>query len=187
MLASRTLSRRLRSCLVGVQCDPLVKRDLKTSAIPLAENDDSGASLQKTDSDKAQPVKKPSFRVELEEIRPVDRPLFYHNQMEWLDERVVRISKPSKNVMQSGTAYTNCWKIDFDSQPRDEYWLMGWTGTTDPLSNSTLTFPTKESAIDYCEQNKLQWFLEEQQERKVRRKSYADNFSWNKRTRLGSK
>lgn len=117
----------------------------------------------------------------------VERPLFYHDQMEWLDERLVRISKPSKNVMQSGTAYTNSWKIEFDSQPRGEYWLMGWTSTADPVSNLTLNFPTKESAISFCEKNKLHWFVEEQPERKVRRKSYADNFSWNKRTRLGSK
>lgn len=124
--------------------------------------------------------------AELEEIRP-SRPIFYHDQMEWLDERLVRISRPTKNVMQSGTAYTNCWKIEFDSQPRDEYWLIGWTGTKDPMSNLTLTFPTKEKAIEFCEKNQLHWFLEEQPERKVRRKSYADNFSWNKRTRLGSK
>lgn len=122
----------------------------------------------------------------LHELR-VDRPLFYHDQMEWLDERLVRISKPSKNVMQSGTANTHCWKIEFDSQPRGEYWLMGWTSTSDPVSNLKLTFPTKEAAISFCEKNRLQWFVEEQPERKIRRKSYADNFSWNKRTRLGSK
>lgn len=107
--------------------------------------------------------------------------------MEWLDERLVRISRPTKNVMQSGTAYTNSWKIEFNSEARYEYWLMGWTSSNDPLSNLSLTFPTKEAAIQFCEKNKLQWFVEEQPERKIRRKSYADNFSWNRRTRLGNK
>lgn len=116
-----------------------------------------------------------------------DRGLFYPEQMEWLDERLVRISRPTKNVMQSGTSYTNTWKIEFNSEKRYEYWLMGWTSTSDPVSNMSLTFPTKEDAIAYCERNKLQWFVEEQPTRQVRRKSYADNFSWNKRTRTGNK
>lgn len=124
----------------------------------------------------------------LEEYQPkTDRALLYPEQMEWLDERLVRISRPSKNVMQSGTAYTNTWKIEFDSKERWEYWLMGWTSSKDPVSNLTLNFPTKEDAIAFCDKNKLQWYVEEQPERKIRRKSYADNFSWNKRTRLGNK
>lgn len=102
-------------------------------------------------------------------------------------ERQVRISRPSKNVMQSGTSYTNTWKIEYNSEPRYDYWLMGWTSSNDPLSNLSLTFPDKDSAIAYCERNKLQWFVDEQPERKTRKKSYADNFSWNKRTRLGNK
>ena len=190
MLVGHTFTRHLQTRLVGgrVQGNPFLKRCLETSAKTLTDKQSPSetASLLKTDSQKTQPIKKPTGRVELDELR-VDRPSFYHNQMDWLDERVVRISKPTKNVMQSGTAYTNCWKIDFDSQPRDEYWLMGWTGTTDPMSNTSLTFPSKDSAIEFCEQNKLQWFVEEQPERRIRLKSYADNFSWNKRTRLGSK
>lgn len=142
-------------------------------------------------SDKTQSQVESRFEEKLpalpDSMPKVDRPVFYHEQMEWLDDRQVRISKPSKNVMQSGTAYTNGWKIEFDSQPRWENWLMGWTSTADPVSNLSLSFPTKEDAITYCEKNKLQWFVEEQPERKMRRKSYADNFSWNKRTRLGSK
>lgn len=116
-----------------------------------------------------------------------DTGLFYPEQMEWLDTRLVRISRPTKNVMQSGTAYTNTWKIEFNSEKRTEYWLMGWASTSDPVSNMSLTFPTKEDAIAFCERNKLQWFVEEQPTRQIRRKSYADNFSWNKRTRTGNK
>lgn len=123
---------------------------------------------------------------ELVDLR-LDTGYMYPNQMDWIDERQVRISRPSKNVMQSGTASTSCWKIEFDSQTRWENWLIGWTSTADPLSNLTLTFPSKETAIAYCEKNKLQWFLEDQPERKVRRKSYADNFAYNRRTRLGNK
>lgn len=123
---------------------------------------------------------------ELLDLR-LDTGYMYPNQMDWIDERQVRISKPSKNVMQSGTASTNNWKIEFDSKERFDNWLMGWASTADPLSNMTLSFPTKESAIAFCEKNRLQWFLEEQPKRRIRKKSYADNFAYNKRTRLGNK
>lgn len=159
-------------------------RNLSLSSKNLASttNQSKGVTLQETAS---QSVTKQE-NIDGDLMR-VERPLLYHDQMEWLDERLVRISKPTKNVMQSGTAYTNSWKIDFDCKPRGEYWLMGWTSTADPLSNSSLSFPTKEAAISFCETNKLQWFVEEQPERKVRKKSYADNYSWNKRTRSGTK
>lgn len=150
---------------------------------PVVGNAVTKANEQQKDLAKEQ---QQSDGLTLQELK-TDRPLLYPDQMEWLDGRIVRISRPSKNVMQSGTFTTKNWKIEFDSQPRGEYWLMGWTSSADPVSNLTLNFPDKESAIAFCEKNKLQWFLEEQPERKVRKKSYADNFSWNKRTRLGNK
>merc|ERR1719362_2329701 len=59
-------------------------------------------------------------------------------------ERQVRIFKPAKNPMQSGTAGIKRWKIEFDNQQRWENNLMGWTSTADPLSNMVLDFATKE-------------------------------------------
>lgn len=157
-----SLSRRVKSTQT-----PAV---LKTTGVELAEKNEAKDQLVQR-------------QPELEDYGAS----LYPGELNWINERQVRISKPSKNVMQSGTAYTNSWKIEFDNKGRWESWLMGWTSSADPLSNFALTFPTKESAIAYCEKNKLQWFVEEQQERKTRRKSYADNFSWNKRTRLGNK
>lgn len=122
-----------------------------------------------------------------QELLEKSRASFYPEQVEWLDERWVRISKPSKNVMQSGTSYLNTWKIEFNSQKRWVNDLMGWTSSGDPVSNMVLNFPTRESAVEYCERNKLQWFVDEQPERKLRRKSYAENFSWDKRTRTTNK
>lgn len=164
-------------------------RSLTTSS--RRQNKDTKQQQQSTSSvitniKSSQPAVKPDESKDLQELKP-QRALLYPDQMEWLDERSVRISRPTKNVMQSGTAYTNTWKIEFNSEPRYENWLMGWTSSNDPVSNLGLTFPTKEAAIAFCEKNQLQWFVEDQPERKLRRKSYADNFSWNKRTRLGSK
>ena len=57
----------------------------------------------------------------------------------------------------------------------------------DPLSNLNLYFSSKEDAIEYCERHGLTYQVDEPQERKKLHKLYADNFSWSKRTRVGSK
>ncbi|XP_074600974.1 NADH:ubiquinone oxidoreductase subunit 18 [Brevipalpus obovatus] len=103
-------------------------------------------------------------------------------------ERRARIFKPSKNAMQSGTANLDIWLLEFENRERWENPLMGWGSTGDPLSNVQLKFPNKEAAIAYCEKIQYPYFVElPAAERKPRRKSYADNFSWDKRTRVGSK
>lgn len=50
-----------------------------------------------------------------------------------------------------------------------------------------LYFTTKEDAVEYCERNGLTYQVDEPQPRKKLHKLYADNFSWGKRTRVGSK
>lgn len=59
----------------------------------------------------------------------------------------------------------------------------------DPLSNISMTmdFASKEDAIRYCETNNLNYEVIEPNERIIKPKSYAENFSWNKRTRVTSK
>lgn len=41
-------------------------------------------------------------------------------------KRVARIFMPTRHAMQSGSANTHCWKIEFDNQERWENPLMGW-------------------------------------------------------------
>lgn len=58
----------------------------------------------------------------------------------------------------------------------------------DPLSNMQVDFSSKEAAIEYCERNNWNWFVEaEAQPPKERVKNYGVNFSWNKRTRVSTK
>ena len=45
---------------------------------------------------------------------------------EHIKGRLVKISIPSKNAMQSGTNNIQYWKIDFDTRERWENPLMGW-------------------------------------------------------------
>lgn len=45
---------------------------------------------------------------------------------EHIKTRTVRIYKPPKNAMQSGTDNINYWQISFDTRERWENSLMGW-------------------------------------------------------------
>lgn len=45
---------------------------------------------------------------------------------EHIKTRTVRIYKPAKNAMQSGTNNINFWQISFDTRERWENPLMGW-------------------------------------------------------------
>lgn len=48
---------------------------------------------------------------------------------EHVKTRLVKISKATKNVMQSGTDNTHNWVMEFDNRERWENPLMGWTST----------------------------------------------------------
>ncbi len=63
-----------------------------------------------------------------------------------------RIYKPARNAMQSGTAKTKLWLLEYEPEaPRMVEPLMGWTSSTDMKSQIKLRFPTKEEAIAYCD------------------------------------
>lgn len=129
---------------------------------------------------------------------------------EHVKERYVRIYRPAKNAMQSGTAGVRRWKIEFDTRQRWENNLMGWASSGDPLSNmqvrmkseinmskvghSTMSltpfqidFASKEDAVDFVEKNGWDYWVEDPKERAPKAKSYALNFAWNKRTRKSTK
>merc|ERR1711860_378466 len=74
-----------------------------------------------------------------------------------------------------------------DDQDRWENPLMGWSSSGDPLSNMMLDFSSKEDAITFVERRGYPYFVEDPKEKVPRPKSYALNFSWNKRTRKSTK
>jgi hypothetical protein len=62
-----------------------------------------------------------------------------------------RIYKPAKTAMQSGTAKTKEWMLDYEpEQPREIEPLMGWTSSGDMRQQVQLRFDTPEEAIAYC-------------------------------------
>ena len=93
-----------------------------------------------------------------------------------------RIYKPAKTAMQSGTAKTREWVLDYEpEQPRAVEPLMGWTSSGDMRQQLQLRFETKEEAIAYCERNGIAYQVTEPKPATRHTMSYADNFAFNRR------
>jgi len=92
-----------------------------------------------------------------------------------------RIFKPAKTAMQSGTAKTHEWVLQFEQEvPRSVEPLMGYTSSADTKQQLRLTFPTKEAAIDYAERNGVPYAVSEPHQSRRRTIAYADNFRYNR-------
>ncbi len=93
-----------------------------------------------------------------------------------------RIYKPARNAMQSGTAKTKLWQLDYEPEaPRVVEPLMGWTSSTDMKSQIRLRFASKEEAIAYCEREGIPYQVIEPKEPARRNIAYADNFAFQRR------
>mgnify|MGYP001270277117 FL=1 len=92
---------------------------------------------------------------------------------------VARIYKPTRNAMQSGTAKTKLWVLDYEpEQPRQVEPLMGYTSSGDMKSQLRLRFDSKEEAIAYAERHGIAYQVQEPKEATRRKIAYADNFSF---------
>lgn len=95
---------------------------------------------------------------------------------------VARIYKPAKTAMQSGTAKTKGWVLDYEpAEPRAVEPLMGWTSSGDMRQQLRLRFHTKEEAIAYCEREGIAYQVSEPKEQARRGIAYADNFATGRR------
>ena len=93
-----------------------------------------------------------------------------------------RIYKPAKTAMQSGTALTRQWVLDYEpEEPRVVEPLMGWTSSGDMKQQLRLRFDTKEEAIAYCERHLISYQVFEAKEPARRPMAYADNFAFTRR------
>lgn len=95
-----------------------------------------------------------------------------------------RIYRPAKTAMQSGTAKTSRWLLEYEpGEARRADPLMGWIGSGDMLGQVKLWFETKDEAIAYATRNGIAYSVEEPQEAARRAMAYSDNFKHN---RIGS-
>ena len=91
---------------------------------------------------------------------------------------IAKIYKPSKTSMQSGRAKSKGWVLEFIRKtPSIPDPLMGWQSSGDTQKQIKIVFSSKEAAIHYAEKQDIDYKLIEPQKRKLNIKSYADNFS----------
>ena len=106
--------------------------------------------------------------------------------VEQMNKRTLRIFQQSPTVV-GGQQNTLSWKVQWEDTHTKRWTnpLMGWTSTSDPLSNAhmTLDFGSKEEAIKFAQSNG--WTYEVTETTHVNRalaasgpKKYADNFRW---------
>ena len=88
-----------------------------------------------------------------------------------------RIYQPAKTAMQSGSAQTKCWRLEYDAvKAREIDPLMGWTSSADMPQQVSLRFESRDHAVAFAEKSGIPYHVEEPHKRTVRPKSYADNF-----------
>ncbi|WP_347310713.1 ETC complex I subunit [Defluviimonas sp. SAOS-178_SWC] len=91
-----------------------------------------------------------------------------------------RIYQPSRNAMQSGTAKTKVWILEYaPAEAREVDPLMGWTGSGDTQTQVRLRFESREAAEDYARAHGIEFAAAEPHKRKpnIRPRGYGENFA----------
>jgi hypothetical protein len=93
-----------------------------------------------------------------------------------------RIYQPTRNAMQSGKARTKAWVLEYEPvSPRQIDPLMGWTSSSDMLSQVQLEFDTWQEATAYAEKHSIAFDLFEPHRPTPKPKAYADNFRFDRK------
>jgi len=95
-----------------------------------------------------------------------------------------RIYQPSKTAMQSGTAKTKGWVLEFaPASAREVDPLMGWTSSDDTQAQVRLRFDTQEAAEAYATARGIDYDVVLPKERKpvIRPRGYGENFATDRR------
>jgi NADH dehydrogenase (ubiquinone) Fe-S protein 4 len=94
--------------------------------------------------------------------------------------RKVLIFKPSRTAMQAGKSQTKQWALKFNTAPKWENPLMGWTSSNDAVQGIIMNFNTKEEAMRYAEDQGLTYEVKDPFEAIITPKSYSSNFTYSK-------
>ncbi|MGW9230605.1 ETC complex I subunit [Pseudorhizobium sp. NPDC055634] len=92
-----------------------------------------------------------------------------------------KIYRPSKTAMQSGTAKTHLWVLEFDQEaPRRIDPILGYTSSSDMRQQVRLTFESQEQAEAYAKREGIQYRVIPPKEVARQIVSYTDNFRYNR-------
>ncbi len=90
---------------------------------------------------------------------------------------LARIFKPARTAMQSGTAATEKWVLEYEPEaPASADPLMGYTSSVDMRRQIHLEFDDRAEAVAYAERNGIPYRVYEAHEPAPKKLSYADNF-----------
>ncbi|WP_135450982.1 MULTISPECIES: ETC complex I subunit [Tabrizicola] len=95
-----------------------------------------------------------------------------------------RIYQPAKTAMQSGTAKTHQWVLEFaPATAREVDPLMGWTSSGDTQTQVRLRFDTREAALSYAAEHGIEADVVDPKPRKpvIRPRGYGENFATDRR------
>lgn len=95
-----------------------------------------------------------------------------------------RIYQPARNAMQSGTAKTRVWVLEYaQGSAREIDPLMGWTSSSDTDTQVKLRFDSKEAALDYARAHGIDAEVQEPHKRQanIRPMGYGENFATNRK------
>lgn len=95
-----------------------------------------------------------------------------------------RIYRPARNAMQSGSATTRDWILEFVSaSAREVDPLMGWTSNDDTQAQVRLRFATMEAAVEYAKDHGIEAVVTQPHVRKpiIRPGGYGENFATNRK------
>ncbi|WP_323732425.1 NADH dehydrogenase ubiquinone Fe-S protein 4 [Candidatus Bandiella euplotis] len=90
----------------------------------------------------------------------------------------VKIYENYKLPTQSANICSNIWVIEFIPQEvRFQEQVMGWTGATDMSTTQVkLRFQSKEAAIKFACDRKLEYRVQEKKKKECVVQSYTDNY-----------
>lgn len=87
-----------------------------------------------------------------------------------------RIYKPAKTAMQSGSAKTEHWLLEYESpSQRVPETLMGWTSSADTLNQVKMKFASVDEAVAFAEKKGIAYTVAKTHEKRVKPRNYADN------------
>lgn len=95
-----------------------------------------------------------------------------------------RIYRPARNAMQSGSAKSKSWVLEFaPASAREVDPLMGWTSSSDTQSQVKMRFESQAAAEAYAKANDIDFVVQQPKTRKanVRAGGYGENFATNRR------
>ena len=91
-----------------------------------------------------------------------------------------RIYQPARTAMQSGTAKTHQWVLEFaPASEREVDPLMGWTSSGDTQTQVRLRFDSREAALAYAAEKGIEVDVQEPKPRRanIRPRGYGENFA----------